>query len=184
VSYSLTIMKAENRNLEDLHRPHNYWTKDLTIIFADEKRSVRRIDLGLRLKEFRGKRGLSQAELAKLVGVTPSTILQVESNLIYPSLPALLKMTEVLSIEVSSFFHDQKEVQKRLIFTPAAAEEVKLPDLPEGAVQARLLSPVDFDSQAEPYLIEIPHKKPYRCISFSIRAMRSAICCRGDCRSK
>ncbi|MDD3581031.1 MAG: helix-turn-helix domain-containing protein, partial [Desulfobacca sp.] len=156
---SLTIMKAENRNLEDLHRPHNYWTKDLTIIFEDEKRTARRIDLGLRLKEFRGKRGLSQAELAKLVGVTPSTISQVESNLIYPSLPALLKMAEVLSVEVSSFFHDQKEVQKRLIFTPAEAVEVKLPDLPEGAVQARLLSPVDFDPQAEPYLIEIPPQK-------------------------
>ena len=54
------------------------------------------IDLGLRLKEFRLRRGLSQTELAKLVGVTPSTISQVESNLIYPSLPALMKMAEAL----------------------------------------------------------------------------------------
>ncbi|MFP3867667.1 MAG: helix-turn-helix domain-containing protein [Desulfobacteraceae bacterium] len=152
---SLTILKAENRDQGNFHKPHNYWVKDLTVVFADEKRTSRRLDLGLRLKEFRAKRGLSQAELAKLVGVTASTISQVESNLIYPSLPALLKMAEVLSVNVTSFFQDQKEEQKRLIFTPAEAVEVKLPDLPEGAVQTKLLSPVDFEAKAEPYLIEI-----------------------------
>lgn len=36
------------------------------------------------------------------------------------------------------------------------ATEVKLPDLPEAAVSAKLLSPVDVELKAEPYLIEIP----------------------------
>jgi len=35
---------------------------------------------------------------------------------------------------------------------------VKFPNMPEGAVQARLLYPVDFDVKAEPYLIEISPK--------------------------
>ena len=156
---SLTILKAEKRSLENQHKPHNYWTKDLTVTFADERRTSRRVDLGLRLKELRSKRGLSQTELAKLVGVTPSTISQVESNMIYPSLPALMKMAEVLSVEISSFFQEQGESKKRLIFTAAEAVEVKHPDLPEGAVLARLLSPVDFDPKAEPYLIEISPKE-------------------------
>lgn len=156
---SLTILKAENRSLENLHKPHNYWTKDLTVTFDEDRRTSGRIDLGLRLKEFRTKRGLSQAELAKLVGVTPSTISQVESNLIYPSLPALMKMAEVLSVDLTSFFQNQTEVHKRIIFTPAEAVEVKLPTLPEGAVLAKLLSPVDFDPKAEPYLIEITPKE-------------------------
>ncbi len=156
---SLTILKAENRDLEDFHKPHTYWTRDLTVTFDEDRRTSGRIDLGLRLKEFRTKRGLSQAELAKLVGVTPSTISQVESNLIYPSLPALMKMAEVLSVEVTSFFHDQKETAKRLIFTPAEAVDIKLPDLPEGAVYAKLLSPVDFNPKAEPYLVEIAPKE-------------------------
>ncbi|MDH3965102.1 MAG: cupin domain-containing protein, partial [Deltaproteobacteria bacterium] len=58
-----------------------------------------------------------------------------------------------------SFFQDQTESKKRLIFTSAEAVDVKFPDLPEGAVFARLLSPVDFESKAEPYLIEIPPKE-------------------------
>lgn len=155
---SLTILKAENRSPEEFHKPHIYWTKDLTVVFEDEKRTSGRIDLGLRLKEFRLRRGLSQTELAKLVGVTPSTISQVESNLIYPSLPALMKMAETLAVDLTSFFEARQEGQGRLVFTPADAVEVKFPNLPEAAVQARLLYPVDFEVKAEPYLIEITPK--------------------------
>lgn len=156
---SLTLLKAENRSVEDLYKTHNYWTKDLTITFDSERRTSGRINLGLRLKYYRSKRGLSQAELAKLVGVTPSTISQVESNLIYPSLPALMKMAEVLSVDITSFFQDQEEIKKRIIFTPVEAVEVKLSDLPEEAVYAKLLSPVDIELKAEPYLIEISPKE-------------------------
>lgn len=156
---SLTILKAEKRNLDTLNKPHNYWSKDLNITFDIEKRTTGRIDLGMRLKELRMKRGLSQTELAKLVGVTPSTISQVESNLIYPSLPALLKMAEVLSVKITSFFQESEEVTKRVIFPAAEAVEIKFPDLPEGNIYGRLLTPLDLEPKAEPFLIEIPPEK-------------------------
>ena len=104
---SLTILKAEKRNLDSLNRPQHYWSKDLTITFDSDTHTTSQTDLGARLKQLRGKRGLSQTELAKFVGVTPSTISQVESYLIYPSLPALLKMAEILAVEVSSFFQEK-----------------------------------------------------------------------------
>jgi transcriptional regulator with XRE-family HTH domain/KaiC/GvpD/RAD55 family RecA-like ATPase len=156
---SLTVTKAEKRDLQNFHKPHNYWVKDLTITFDEEKRTTGGVDLGLRLKELRTKRGLSQTELAKLVGVTPSTISQVESNLIYPSLPALLKMAEVLSIDVSSFFQETSDAKKRLVFPGTEAAEVRISELPEGSISAKLLTPIDFDPKAEPYLIEIPANK-------------------------
>jgi transcriptional regulator with XRE-family HTH domain/KaiC/GvpD/RAD55 family RecA-like ATPase len=156
---SLTILKAEKRDLQELHKPHTYWTKDLTVSFDEEKRKTAGIDLGLRLKDLRVKRGLSQTELSKLVGVTPSTISQVESNLIYPSLPALLKMAEVLSVEVSSFFQEKAEIRKRVVFPSTESVNVKISELPDGNIYAKLLTPVDFDPKAEPYLIEIPPNK-------------------------
>jgi transcriptional regulator with XRE-family HTH domain len=156
---SLTIIKAEKRQFDHLHKPHNYWVKDLTITFDEEKRTTGGVDLGLRLKELRTKRGLSQTELAKWVGVTPSTISQVESNLIYPSLPALLKMADVLAIDVSSFFQETSEVKKRLVFPGSEAVDVRFSELPEGSISAKLLTPIDFDPKAEPYLIEIPPNK-------------------------
>lgn len=152
---SLTILKAEQRSLENHYKPYNYWTKDLTVAFEEDRRTSGRIELGLRLKEVRTKRGLSQTELAKLVGVTPSTISQVESNLIYPSLPALLKIAEVLSVEVSSFFQARADVTKRLVFSSNESIEVRFPDVPETGLIAKALTPVDFDAQAEPYLLEI-----------------------------
>jgi len=156
---SLTVLKAENREVDTINKSFNYWSKDLRITFDSEKRSTEWFDLGLRLKEFRTRRGLSQTELAKLVGVTPSSISQVESNIIYPSLPSLLKMAEVLSVELSSFFKESIDMTRRMIFPSDEAVEIKLPNLPEGNIYAKLLIPVDFKPKAEPYLLEIPPKK-------------------------
>lgn len=152
---SLTVLKAEKRHLDTLNKPFNYWSKDLNIYFDAEKRTTGWFDLGLRLKEYRTKQGLSQTELAKLVGVTPSTISQVESNLIYPSLPALLKMAEVLAVELSSFFQESTDVKNRVVFPSEESVDMKFPDLPEGSISGSLLTPVDFETKAEPYLIVI-----------------------------
>jgi transcriptional regulator with XRE-family HTH domain/KaiC/GvpD/RAD55 family RecA-like ATPase len=156
---SITILKAEKRALEDLHKPHNYWVKDLSVTFDVERRTKGPVELGLRLKQLRAKRGLSQTELARLVGVTPSTVSQVESNHIYPSLPALMKMAEVLSVDISSFFQEGGETRKRVTFPASENIDVDLPDLPKGSLSAKQLTPIDVDLRAEPYLIEIPPKK-------------------------
>lgn len=155
---TLTILKAEERGTEDLQEPHRYWTKDLTITFDTEAHGRGQLNLGLRVKELRMKRGLSQADLAKLVGVTPSTISQVESNIIYPSLPALLKMAEVLSVDIRSLFEQAVEWEKRIIFPAAEAVSVGFPDLPKAPLEGKLLTPPDFDGKMEPYIIEIEPK--------------------------
>jgi len=151
----LTILKAENRGIEDTREPHRYWTKDLTITFDKEKYAGNQLNLGLRIKELRVKRGLSQAELAKFVGVTASTISQVEANIIYPSLPALLKMAEVLAVEISSVFQGPVDREERMIFPAAEAVSVGFPNLPKGVLEGRLLTAPDFHGKMEPYLIDI-----------------------------
>jgi transcriptional regulator with XRE-family HTH domain/KaiC/GvpD/RAD55 family RecA-like ATPase len=156
---SLTILKAEKRDSDTFNKPYTYWVKDLNVTFDPEKRTTKRTDLGMRLKELRTKRGISQTELAKLVGVTPSTISQVESNLIYPSLPALLKMAEILSIDASSFFQESAEIANRVVFPASEATNIKLSAMPKGNIEATLLIPLDLELKAEPYLIEIPPKQ-------------------------
>ena len=152
---TLTILKAEHRGTEDIHEPHRYWAKDLALTFDMEKHGHGQVNLGLRIKELRIKRGLSQAELASLVGVTPSTVSQVEANIIYPSLPALLKMAEVLSVDITSLFQQALELEKRIIFPSAESVSVGFPGLPKGSLDGRLLTPPDFQSKMEPYIIEI-----------------------------
>ncbi len=152
---SLTVLKAEERDLDNLHQPFVYWAKDQTITFEEEKRAKGGIDMGQRLRELRLRRSLSQTELARLVGVTPSTISQVEGNLIFPSVPALLKMAEVLHVEVSAFFQDRPESRK-IVFRGTDAVDVKLAPFAADDLQVRSLSPPDFNQHAEPFLIEIP----------------------------
>ena len=64
----LNILKADRRGTENLHKPFKYWTKDSVITFEDEDRASGRLQVGQKVKEVRMKRGLSQSELAKLVG--------------------------------------------------------------------------------------------------------------------
>lgn len=151
----LSIKKAEGRDPDILNKPHSYWHKDLEVKFESEKRDTSRINLGVRLKKLRTKRGFSQTELAKMVGVTPSTISQVESNSIYPSLPALFKMAEILSIDMSSFFRSTEDSSQQVVFPRSDATAIRFPHLPSEAVGGKLLTPVDFDAKVEPYIIEI-----------------------------
>jgi len=155
---SLTVVKAEKRDLDTLNKPWNYWSKDLDVTFDSEKGATSRIDLGTRLKELRSKSGISQTELARLVGVTPSTISQVESNQIYPSLPALIKMAEILSVKISSFFMEFEDLSSQVVFPASEALDASFPGLPKGSINGKLMAPADFDSKGEPYIIEIPPK--------------------------
>jgi len=152
---SLVVLKAEERSNAHLQHPYVYWTQDLTVSFEDEKGASGALEVGARIKEIRTKKGISQTELARLVGVTPSTISQAENNLIFPSLPALVKMAEVLSVPVSSFFQSKSELARHLVFYGQDAVAVQIPGAVEETVSAKLLTAVDFAGKAEPYLLEI-----------------------------
>jgi len=155
---SLTILKADGRNPAILDKPQGYWTSGLEANFESAHGTARRSDLGLRMKDLRKKKGLSQKELAGYVGVTPSTISQIESCTIYPSIPALFKIGEVLGVEISAFFQSTVGTDRPVFSGEGTA--VNFPDLPRGSIQGWQLSPLDFEGKAEPYLLEIkPNKK-------------------------
>jgi transcriptional regulator with XRE-family HTH domain len=151
----LSVLKAERRDLDTLNTPYHYASDGLNITFGSKKYASTRVDLGKRVRDLRTRRGLSQTDLARLVGVTPSNISQIESNQIYPSLPALFKMAETLSIDVSSFFHEFTDVKNPVVFSESDAVDMQIRDMPKGSLSARLLAPVDSESKVEPYLIEI-----------------------------
>jgi transcriptional regulator with XRE-family HTH domain/KaiC/GvpD/RAD55 family RecA-like ATPase len=152
---SLTILKAEARDLEAFHKPQTYWCRDLTISFEDERHPLSLIDLGSRLRKLRSRNGLSQTELAKRIGVTPSTISQIEGNLIYPSLPALLKLAEVLAVDVNALLYGDEAGRRRYVFPASEALLVRLASFPEESLQASMLISGDSERKVEPYLLEI-----------------------------
>ncbi len=155
---SLTILKADKRNPDIIDKPQGYWTSGLEANFESDQGTTRRKDLGLRMKDLRNKKGFSQKELAGYVGVTPSTISQIESSTIYPSIPALFKIGEVLGVEINAFFQGPAGSDRPVFSGEGAA--VSFPDLLRGSIRGRQLSPLDFEGKAEPYLLKIePRKK-------------------------
>lgn len=156
---TLTILKAEGRNPVRLNTPTIFSKKGMEVDFTEENSFRNTLNIGIRLKELRKKQGLTQSKLAKFVDLTPSNISQVESNLIYPSLTALIKIAEALSVDITYFFQERTERETRLVFSPDAGLSVKFPDLPDKSITGQLMTPMDFEPKAEPYLIEIPAKQ-------------------------
>jgi len=151
----LSVLKAEKRDINILNKQSLYWSKGIQVALSPDKSSTGQVALGKHIKELRTQRGLSQTELAKQVGVTPSTISQVESNHIYPSLPALLKISEILSVNVSYFLTGDSDTDAKVIFPESEATAITVQDMPKNSLSAKLLVPVGFDCKVAPYLIEI-----------------------------
>jgi len=60
--------------------------------------------LANRLKEFRAERGLTQEQLAALVGVTRKTVNTVENGVFVPSTLLSLKLARALGTTVEALF--------------------------------------------------------------------------------
>ena len=154
----LTVLKAHNRKPEGLNESQPFWADGMAVHFDSQKSLPTNIDLGARLKQLRTRRDLSQKDLANMVGVTPSTISQIESNLIYPSLPALFKMAQILAVDTGYFFQKQIDGQQPSVFT-GGGKAVRFSDMPKGSIRGWALLPVDLPAPIEPYLLEIPAGK-------------------------
>jgi putative transcriptional regulator len=61
--------------------------------------------LGNRLKEIRGARGLTQAELAEMAGVSRKTINTVENGVFVPSTTLALTLAATLKLRVEEIFY-------------------------------------------------------------------------------
>lgn len=154
---ALKILKAEKRNSKYLNEPQGFNCEEAEIVFELPKALPGRFDLGGRIKEVRRQQGLSQKELAEKTGVTPSSISQIEKNLIYPSIPALFRLAESLSVNVTTFFDGlTAERQGGCVHRGAEAVGVGLDKIPKGVMEGvRLLPPDLGEAGAVPYLLKI-----------------------------
>ncbi len=150
---ALTIRKADKRKPDALNSPLIYWNDGLEVAFEVETGKGGNIDIGGRVKKIRERQAMPQKEMAALVGVTPSTISQIESGTIFPSIPALFKIAQVLNVSAAAFFGDQAAAAERVVFSEGTP--ISFADLPRQDISGYRLSPPDFDAAGDPYLIEI-----------------------------
>lgn len=82
---------------------------------SDERRhgyehAGRAIRLAVEIKELREKKGLSQRQLAELVGTTQSAIARLEGGRISPSLPTLDRIANALDAELTVSLTDTQQL--------------------------------------------------------------------------
>ncbi len=61
--------------------------------------------LGLRIKELRKRKGLTQEQVAELIEMEQNTISVIESGRNFPTLVTLEKIAKILDVELSDFFN-------------------------------------------------------------------------------
>ena len=157
---TLKILKAEKRNSKFLNEHHGYLCEASDIVFESQRKIKGKFDLGAQIKSVRLMRGFSQKHLATLTGVTPSTISQVEKNLIYPSLPALFRIAESLSVEAATFLKDHGVNNNVHVYSAEQRSATPLERVPKDYADAEMLLPPDLDRPVEATIIRIrPGKK-------------------------
>ncbi len=149
----INILKAENRAPKSLGKSLYYSFNEEDLMFDDKQYANVLYDIGSAIKNFRKGQGMPQKELSRLVGVTPSNISQIESNQVFPSIPALYKIADHLSVDVGAFFQ-KKEFFEQAVYPPSDGVKINPHNGTKKYVDITQLTPLDHNGKAEIFLVK------------------------------
>jgi transcriptional regulator with XRE-family HTH domain/KaiC/GvpD/RAD55 family RecA-like ATPase len=150
------ILKAEKRTSPFINKAQAFTCEQGEINFDISRDFPDRFDLGGRIRAVRQQQGLSQKELAKRASMTPSSISQIEKNLISPSIPALFRLAEGLAVSITTFFEGASPQQGNCVFSGNDGVGVAFAKGIKGTITGQRLLPPDIgDTVADPYLLRI-----------------------------
>lgn len=157
----LKVLKAEDRPSRLLNEAMHYRVEGELVEFTEASRE-RPIPVGERIREERIARNLSQAELARMVDITPSALCQIEANQVYPSLPLLLDIAGVLGLSLDSLFkglrHDSEASAGYVVYKKKDQTARRDEKAAKGAAPVEivpLLPLEDGGPRIAPYLLRI-----------------------------
>ncbi len=85
-------------------------------------------DIGKKINQLRLTKGFSQRKLARLAGLTNTSISAIERNKVSPAINTLKAILLVLDSDLSTFFSDEwKERKERVVVTPKDLIEISEP---------------------------------------------------------
>jgi transcriptional regulator with XRE-family HTH domain len=150
----LKLTKAENRYSPNMFKPRKFEVWDGQIVFR-EAAERELLDLGGKVKSLRLRRGLTQTELGKKIGVTASYISQLERNLVSPSMDSLILLIDELQIDPGRFFSLDKSYPHRIICRKSQRQPISLASLKEDMVKCQSLANQTGNRRMQPMLITI-----------------------------
>jgi len=94
-------------------------------ILIDE---LRRYEIGEKLRALRLKKKLGLVELGKHTGLSPALLSKLERNKMCPTLPTLLRIAMVFSVDLDYFFADHRK--HRVLAVVRRAARQRFPEVP------------------------------------------------------
>ena len=107
----LRVSKAEGRAPAAVGRVFRWRLEDGRAVLSPAPAAAR---IGAALRQLRSERGMSQAELARVAGISPSAISQAERGARGLSLETLLELTATLNITLDELLHGEVSAGYRL----------------------------------------------------------------------
>ena len=97
--------------------------------------------MGVRLRRLREERGLTQAALARALGISPSYLNQIEQNQRPLTVPVLLKLNGAFGLDVQ-LFSDADEARLLTDLRAALADQARPPPRPSCGRSPRTCPPL------------------------------------------
>jgi transcriptional regulator with XRE-family HTH domain len=108
------------------------------------------MEIGVKIKQLRQQRGLTQEELASRTELTKGFISQLERDLTSPSIATLMDILEALGTDVASFFRESAE--ESVVYS---ADDMFVKQEPDGYTIQWLVTNAQKNA-LEPILVTIP----------------------------
>ncbi len=102
------------------------------------------MDLGLRIKQVRTLRKLSQKEVALDIGINQGQYSRIESGKVEPPLASLRKISEALEVSLSELLSEEQDLNQEI--NVPLLEKVKLIEQLEDKEKDSILTIIDFVS--------------------------------------
>lgn len=153
---TLTVLKVQGRESSSTLKPRPLFLQGKRVQLLEEEDSGDpELLIGPRLRALRLGRGLSQVELARAMGGSPSTISQVEGQQILLSIPALLKAARALGVSLDHLVTTAPREPETPVLTRTRYERVRLGKAGIEGLNAYRITPLEGEALLEAYEIWI-----------------------------
>jgi transcriptional regulator with XRE-family HTH domain len=103
---------------------------------------LRTYGIGGRLRALRLRKKMGLVELGRHSGLSAAMLSKIERGLVYPTLPTLLRVALVFSVDLGFFFTAARE--KPVVAVARRKERIRLPERPDGRDSAYEFESLDY----------------------------------------
>jgi transcriptional regulator with XRE-family HTH domain len=117
-------------------------------------KGLKKYGIGSKLRRLRLRKSMGLLELSKHTGLSPALLSKLERDVMYPTLPTLLRIAMVFSVGLDYFFTPEPKPVLEIV---RKKERLRFPESPEAKEVAYHFESLDYPAQRRPlnaYLAE------------------------------